>query len=740
MQKTGFEEREDGFVWYGGPEGHFPINHSHVVLTEKNGWTVGTYLSGGRWYEIRADSAGAGVVTADSTDEPPHWCGAKPPSAPVMPHLPLGSAASSTRDRRPSSVGSPAYDPLAPPAEIDIVISVSKEAEKYFDEKSSVDAEVQAIVDYASLVLKNSFESNSWFVAPVVRPVAVVGDLFDNIDGLNGEPYELALKHMTRLHALRREHNADIVHIITKSRIYDALGVCGVAPILLRGETAEENVQYAFSITDVNCDQASPGRSKRTFIHEIGHNLGLNHNVETGTANDRSSAFGAGRTGYGWLSNPWATDKTSPFDPIPSASKPGAYTVMAYKPRSSGGVWHGVPFFSTAAVRLRPGKWGLPASVDPPDTRWRLGHKRLAHSVQTIPEAAQVVERYSDYQFRLSKAPRDLRITDSSRTVAYTTDSNVTYHTLAYDLEWRDDSNDETAFVVGGGIFKRVWKGSRFVKGPEARVLPNKRLPADTERATVSWTVGEGWVTSLDDENMLVLWVSSLNQDGKTASEEVIAPKIVPPPTAPVLSKPRFTWLDWCIDIEANRNTTEKLDVRVSWVGPHYWDYGNKNSTHPGSLGVYCHKKIGVGYKFDVKVVAVNSKGRAESNLLTFRVPEPPDVVPTAPVIGDHVFRFPSHWTKRRGPGDWCAPITIDESNTRFVRVRVEWTASGGGTDSGWYERPRWRFYRGKLDFCWDGDVGETIKIYAVAYSRDDWRNSRARSSRSQEKTFFVDH
>ena len=279
VQKTGFEEREDGFVWYGGPEGHFPINHSHVVLTEKNGWTVGTYLSGGRWYEIRADSAGAGVVTADSTDEPPHWCGAKPPSAPVMPHLPLGSAASSTRDRWPSSVGSPAYDPLAPPAEIDIVISVSKEAEKYFEKKSSVDAEVQAIVDYASLVLKNSFENNSWFVAPVVRPVAVVGDIFDNIDGLNGEPYELALKHMTRLHALRREHNADIVHIITKSRIYDALGVCGIAPILLRGETAEENVQYAFSITDVNCDQASPGRSKRTFIHEIGHNLGLNHNV-----------------------------------------------------------------------------------------------------------------------------------------------------------------------------------------------------------------------------------------------------------------------------------------------------------------------------------------------------------------------------------------------------------------------------------------------------------------------------
>ena len=74
--------------------------------------------------------------------------------------------------------------------------------------------------------------------------------------------------YMDEVHQLRKQHNADLVVLLG---VYNNPG--GLAWVLSNSE--EGRVDYGFSITRVQ--QAS---WTYTFIHEIGHNMGMLHNVE----------------------------------------------------------------------------------------------------------------------------------------------------------------------------------------------------------------------------------------------------------------------------------------------------------------------------------------------------------------------------------------------------------------------------------------------------------------------------
>ena len=92
---------------------------------------------------------------------------------------------------------------------------------------------------------------------------------------------------------LRRQHNADLVMLLG---VYHDFG--GMAWVMSNAETG--NIHNGFSITRV--------QQARTFtpIHEIGHNMGMRHNVEDNSGNPLFPyAFGwrwTGNSGNRWLS------------------------------------------------------------------------------------------------------------------------------------------------------------------------------------------------------------------------------------------------------------------------------------------------------------------------------------------------------------------------------------------------------------------------------------------------------
>lgn len=210
--------------------------------------------------------------------------------------------------------------------------------------------------------------------------------------------------------------------------------------------------------------------AKWTFLHEIGHNLGLNHNREVAHYG-RDRARGS-RDGYGYLSNPLAEHRKYPLfkqhwvpgagrlwpysllpvDQLPTLANQGAFTIMAYDPDGNGRDWdfdHGtppedrwqaVPFFSAGdSITLHAGEHGL---VGDPEKRWKLGYGR-SDSVELMKDTVPKIARLSDWQYDLSLTATRLRVTNALHT--RDGDMHVT-------LEWDDNSKDESAFQI------RVWE------------------------------------------------------------------------------------------------------------------------------------------------------------------------------------------------------------------------------------------------------------------------------------------
>ena len=81
---------------------------------------------------------------------------------------------------------------------------------------------------------------------------------------------------MDGVHALRDTYGADLVHLIVKRTPYDA---CGIAYVM---ETVSTTfAPFGFGLTDYRC--VSPNYS---FEHELGHNMGLQHDRYVNTSNN----------------------------------------------------------------------------------------------------------------------------------------------------------------------------------------------------------------------------------------------------------------------------------------------------------------------------------------------------------------------------------------------------------------------------------------------------------------------
>ena len=169
-------------------------------------------------------------------------------------------------------------------------------------------AEAVAAVDYLNTSLANSGVSGRGrLVETVIAPqLDHLRSQADGLPTLRVDPTVLAQRDAAR---------ADVVVLFMASS--DSADGCGLGYVMLRGDTPVTMAPYAFSTVNVGCDIGS------TTAHEIGHNLGLNHDPQNANVADhRKYAPDAHGHFYGLTSNFKTVMSYGPFNDIPYFSTP----------------------------------------------------------------------------------------------------------------------------------------------------------------------------------------------------------------------------------------------------------------------------------------------------------------------------------------------------------------------------------------------------------------------------------
>ncbi len=313
-----FEDRGDGdAMWAGRVAGS---DYESVVFTVANDHLAGHFgVPGGAKYRISARPDGRGRIEDMSTmDRKPkeEYC----PGG-VVPDRPQPAAAiEAQRAADPERVVQASNH-----NHLDMLIIYSENARARYEARDgSVDAPVQASIDYLNLVFRNGELD---LVARLVHHEQAPDSLTITNSG-GGVLQRMA--NNQEVQALRAEHQADLVHIFVTAEV---TGVCGIAYLLGKGDTAASFSPIGYGLTVMQ------GCGDETFAHEVGHNLGGNHDPPNASRFEDAD----------WRNNgaiaPYAFGHTwfSPSPPNP----PHKDTIMSY---GSGEV---EPWFSTVRVQPR---------------------------------------------------------------------------------------------------------------------------------------------------------------------------------------------------------------------------------------------------------------------------------------------------------------------------------------------------------------------------------------------------
>ena len=313
-----FEDRGDGdAMWAGRVAGS---DYESVVFTVANDHVAGHFgVPGGAKYRISARPDGRGRIEDMSTlDRKPkeEYC----PGG-VVPERPGPAAAVEAQH---------SHDPervvqASNHNHLDMLVLYSENARARYEARDgSVDARLQESIDYLNLVFRNGQLD---LVARLVHHEQAPDSL--TITNSGGAVLQ-RMANNREVRALRAEHQADLVHIFVTAEVS---GVCGIAYLLGKGDTAASFSPTGYGLTVMQ------GCGDETFAHEVGHNLGGNHDPPNARNFEDAD----------WRNNvaiaPYAFGHTwfSPSPPNP----PHKDTIMSY---GSGEV---EPWFSTVRVQPR---------------------------------------------------------------------------------------------------------------------------------------------------------------------------------------------------------------------------------------------------------------------------------------------------------------------------------------------------------------------------------------------------
>ena len=497
-----FEDRGNGdAMWAGRMAGS---DYESVVFTVASDHLVGHFgVPGGAKYRVSARPAGSGRIEDISTmtrRPREEFC----PGG-VVPDRPLPAAAIEAQQ-----TGDPERVVQASNHNhLDMLVVYSDAARRRYEARDgSVDAPVQASIDYLNMVFRNGELD---LVARLVHHEQAPDSL---AIASSGRVVLGRLQSNQEVRALRAEHQADLVHIFVTAEVTD---VCGIAYLLGKGGTAASFSPAGYGLTLMQ------GCGDETFAHEVGHNLGGNHDPPNTNgcfedADCRNNVIAPYAFGHTWF---------SPSPPNP----PHKDTIMSY---GSGEV---EPWFSTVRVQPRIDGHAVTLGI--------AGERENERALREY--SVPIAPRYSD-SLPGGTGPDpgpDPEPPPPPPGAGPTAPGNLTFSktsSTSVRLSWVDRSDDEDGFEVqvrpaGGG-----WR--------TAATLPANATSAD--------------VTGLEPGGRYRFRVRSFNSRGRSASNEVTIVLSAaeytdcdPTETAPQIVFEHGYTVSMCIEYEKAGETVE---------------------------------------------------------------------------------------------------------------------------------------------------------------------------------------
>lgn len=311
------------------------------------------WAADGRSYEIRPAGQGLNVYfvheTAQELYEPCQTCIHCPqlpddqlhheaPHNPTIPHLHehghQGDPASSRSDIKACANEDDG-------SQIDVIVFYTPSARNWAGGNNAIIALSHSAVQAANAAYDNSQINTQLHLVHVQETsYSESGDFSSDLWYLrsNGDGY------MDEVHALRNEHGADLVALISNSQ-----GACGMAYIMTTLTT--NFASSAFSVTRASCAVGN-----LTFAHELGHNMGSHHDRD-----NAGNALFPYSYGHRWMTS---------FNSL-------RRSVMAYAPGTR------VPHFSNPDVF----NGGAPTGIAHP-------HPQSADNARSINNAAWTVANF----------------------------------------------------------------------------------------------------------------------------------------------------------------------------------------------------------------------------------------------------------------------------------------------------------------------------------------------------------
>ncbi len=244
------ERRPAGIFWRGRIDGA-PVRHA-VSLPLEGGYLVGQVTTAREQYTIAPAPGGDHTIALRTATAGDGRCAGTVslPGARERAARAAAAPASAGRLTRATAV-------------LDVLVVYSEAYASGVGGDGVARANIQGAVDYLTTAFANSrVDARARLVHSVqLPPLSATVGLSPQLTALRLDP---------TVAGLRATYRADLVAAVVHGSLTNR-GECGVAYILGRGESAADMSPYAFSTVSGRCNLSE------VLAHEIGHNLGLNH-------------------------------------------------------------------------------------------------------------------------------------------------------------------------------------------------------------------------------------------------------------------------------------------------------------------------------------------------------------------------------------------------------------------------------------------------------------------------------
>lgn len=400
-----FEDRGDGnAMWAGGyPE----LGYDSIVLTLQDGQLLGRLgLPEGGAYWLRPGSGGNGLLT-EGRETSARACGGG-----VVPEIdPVVPAVAAQRSDPPESVASASnHDRL------DILMLYTPDAATRLGQAGwgEPGAAMQLAMDYLNMVFRNNQIQVTAHMAHHQEAPTALHQLVHPLSPLSGSQEVLDL---------RSEHEADLVHLF----FAETPSYCGLAWLMVNGHTPQNFWSRGYAVTTVGggCidieNQVRDGEYAsqfETFAHEIGHNLGANHDPDNTDLDPADAVY------------PYA------FGHHNFELQPNVKSVMSYNEGRQ------EPYFSNVRVRAR----GVPIGVADQRENERALQQTIHLAVQLsdhVPDPGEPPPPPPPPPPAGPTAPTDLKVIATGST--------------SVKVTWTDRSDNESGFQVHARLRGSGW-------------------------------------------------------------------------------------------------------------------------------------------------------------------------------------------------------------------------------------------------------------------------------------------